>query len=80
MLSSVFGEQTEFSITSDLMMGVVRHFTSFSAALEEIRNARIYAGIHFRSACNDGQATGVAVAHYVLANALLSLNGDRPDC
>jgi hypothetical protein len=77
VLSSFFGEQTDFSVTSDLMMGVVRHFTSFSAALEEIRTARIYAGIHFRSACNDGQATGVAVARYVMATALLPLNGDR---
>ena len=77
VLSSLFGELTDFSVTSDLMMGVVRHFSSFSAALEEIRNARIYAGIHFRSACNDGQAIGVAVAHYVLATTILPLNGDR---
>ena len=29
-------------------------FANFSSALDEIKNARIYAGIHFRSACDDG--------------------------
>ena len=52
------------------MLGVVRSFGSFSAALDEVKNARIVAGIHFRSATNDGQALGASVAKYVLDNSM----------
>jgi hypothetical protein len=52
------------------LLGVVRSFAGFSAALDEVRNARIYAGIHFRSACDDGQNVGVAVANYGLEHGL----------
>jgi hypothetical protein len=51
------------------MTGVVRSFPNFSAALAEIVDARVFGGIHFRTACDDGQATGTAVAEYVLHHA-----------
>jgi len=70
ILADRFGERTRFSIETDLMLGVVREYRSFSNALEEVKNARIYAGIHFRTACDDGQTLGRAVAGYVLENAL----------
>jgi hypothetical protein len=54
---------------SDLMPGVVRSFRSFSSALEEVKNARVFAGIHFRSATDDGQAVGASVGAYVLDHA-----------
>jgi hypothetical protein len=79
VLADYFGEKTAFSIDSDVMFGVVRSFASFSAALNEIKDARIFAGIHFRSACNDGQATGIAVANYVLDHSLLPIHGNRND-
>jgi hypothetical protein len=69
VLSSYFGEETAFTVDSDLS-GVTRSFTNFSSALEEVKNARIFAGIHFRTACNDGQALGKGVADYVFANSL----------
>lgn len=71
VLRDRFGEHTAFSVTSDVMLGVVRSFANFSSALDEIKNARIYAGIHFRSACDDGDATGDAVAEYVVAHTAL---------
>jgi hypothetical protein len=70
VLAAHFGKHTHFRMGSDVLLGVVREFPSFAAALDEVRNARIFAGIHFRSACNDGQATGVAVARYVLEHGL----------
>jgi hypothetical protein len=76
VLAGYFGEDSSFSVGSDVMIGVVRSFDSFSAATDEIKNARIYAGIHYRTACDDGQTTGVAVADYVIANALLPLHGN----
>jgi hypothetical protein len=57
------------------MPGVMRTFPSFSAALEEIKNARVFGGIHFRTACNDGQALGAAVGEYILRRALRPKNG-----
>ena len=76
-LSDFFGEQSSFSITSDGMAGVTRSFSSFTAATEEVKNARVFAGIHFRSACNDGQVLGVATASYVSGHAFLPENGNH---
>ena len=70
VLANYFGEGTRFRVTSDVMPGVVRQFDSFSAALEEVKNARIFAGIHFRSATTDGQTLGASVGEYVLNNAM----------
>jgi hypothetical protein len=77
VLSQIFGEETAFNIVSNAMPNVTRKFHSFSAALEEVKNARVYGGIHFRTACVDGTALGIAVADYVLGHALLPLPGDR---
>jgi hypothetical protein len=71
VLASFFGEKRHFTMDNDLLIGVTRSFRSFSQALDEVKNARIFAGIHFRSACDDGQATGIQVANYVLDRALL---------
>jgi hypothetical protein len=69
VLGDLFGERTPFTVESDAMPGVTRSFRSFSAALAEVKNARIFAGIHFRSATDDGQVLGRAVADYVLEHA-----------
>jgi membrane-associated phospholipid phosphatase len=71
VLVHFFGEQTAFTVDSNVMLGATRSFTSFSAAQDEIANARIFGGIHFRSACVDGRATGGKVASYVLAHTAL---------
>jgi hypothetical protein len=75
VLSQTFGEETSFNVVSDAMLGVTRTFHSFSAALEEIENARVFGGIHFRTACVDGTALGISVADYVMAHALLPTGG-----
>lgn len=77
VLASYFGERTRFSMESSLMPGVVRSFHSFSAALEEVKNARVFAGIHFRSATDDGQILGASVADYVLDHAVQPLDGSH---
>jgi hypothetical protein len=69
ILSQAFGEETSFNVVSNAMPGVTRKFSNFSAALAEIVNARIYGGLHFRSACVDGTALGIAVGDYVAAHA-----------
>ena len=72
VLANFFGEKRHFMMDNDLLIGVSRSYISFTQALDEVKNARIYAGIHFRSACDDGQTTGSQVAHWVLDNALLA--------
>ena len=77
VLADYFGEETAFAVTSVLIPGVVRPFSSFSAALTEIGDARILGGIHFRTACVDGKATGYAVAAYVIQNSARPVNGNH---
>jgi hypothetical protein len=77
ILSHYFGRNTAFSMSSALMPGVMRYFPNFSAAMEEVKNARIFGGIHFRTACNDGQILGEEVGQYVLGHALLAVDGER---
>ncbi|MCU1317613.1 MAG: hypothetical protein JWN63_2935 [Candidatus Acidoferrum typicum] len=74
VLASFFGENRHFTTDNDLLIGVTRSFSSFSQSLDEVKNARIFAGIHFRSACDDGQATGSQVATWVLDHALLRVH------
>ena len=68
VLAAFFGDNTTFSATSDALPGVVRTWTRFSDASLEVNDARVYFGIHFRSAVVDGRAAGEAVANYVLAH------------
>jgi hypothetical protein len=79
VLSSYFGEDTPFVSTSDApsMAAVERSFSSFTEATEEIKNARVFAGIHFRTATNVGQILGIDVADYLLSHALLPLHGEK---
>lgn len=76
ILSDAFGEEVNFSVTSQAVPGVVREFHSFTAALEEVMNARVFGGIHFRTACVDGSALGIAVADYVMAHAFVPLSNE----
>ena len=71
VLAEEFGERTRFDATSDLMLGVTRSFRSFTEALEEVKNARIFSGIHFRTATEVGTVLGKQVAQYVLEHSFL---------
>jgi hypothetical protein len=69
ILADEFGERTPFTLRSDVLVGVARTFRGFAEALEDVKDARVFAGIHFRTACDDGTVLGNAVAQYVLDNA-----------
>ncbi len=77
ILSAYFGDAAQFGVASDGMPGVVRYFSSFTAALDEVKDARVFGGIHFRTACDDGQALGTAIGDYILGHALLPIHGER---
>ena len=71
VLAEIFGDDTAFTVTSDVRPGT-RQFSSFSAAVTEIANARVFGGIHFRTSCVRGNALGQAVAGYVTTHAMRS--------
>jgi len=60
VLATALGtDQASFTITSGKPFdGITRSFTSFSQAARESADSRVYAGIHFRSACEDGLTLG----------------------
>ena len=76
VLARFFGNETSFTLDSDVLLGVTRSFSSFSAALDEVADARVFAGIHYRTACVDGQASGTEVANYILENSLQPIHGN----
>ena len=76
VLAAAFGDETSFTVTSDVRPGT-RAFTSFSAAVAEIADARVFGGIHFRTSCVRGNMLGQAVADYVSTHAIRSLDRDR---
>ncbi len=68
LASTLGGDQGSFTITSGKPFeGIARSFTSFSQAAQESAESRIYAGIHFRSACEDGLVLGRKVGQRVVA-------------
>jgi hypothetical protein len=73
VLQEFFGtDYLPFSVTSGApFAGITRSFSSFSEAAEENADSRVFAGIHFRTACRDGVKQGrhigqFAVQHYLL--------------
>lgn len=75
VLSSFFGsDQFAFNLNSEVLAGVQRSFTTFSAAAQEALLSRIYAGQHFRTDETVGEQLGGNVANFVLAN-FLTANG-----
>ena len=77
VLGTYFGNDAEFTLTSETLPGVVRTYNSFAQATDEAFEARIYGGIHFRSACRDGRALGTQVGSFVVANVAQSVHGKR---
>jgi membrane-associated phospholipid phosphatase len=71
ILTDFFGEQVSFTTTSIGLPEVERSFGSFSAAAQEAGISRIYGGIHFNSANQDGLAAGQALGDYVFGNFLV---------
>jgi membrane-associated phospholipid phosphatase len=71
VLAHFYGtDDIAFTTGSDFLPGVTRSFTSFSAAASEAAISRLYGGIHFRSANEDGLAAGVAIGEWTFTRFL----------
>ena len=68
-LGDFFGsDQVAFSERS-MSSNTTRSFTGFSDAVQEVVDARVWSGIHFRTADEDGARIGARVARYWQRNA-----------
>ena len=71
VLSSFFEtDRLAFNVTSEVLQGVDRSFTSFSTAAEEATVSRIFAGQHFSFDLTNGHDLGEQVAGFVVDNFL----------
>lgn len=69
VLQLFFGtDEIGFEATSSRFPGETRHFERFSQALAEITEARIWAGLHFRTADVQAQVLGRNVANYMASH------------
>lgn len=69
ILQQFFGDDPGMPITSTIT-GITREWETISEGVNEVIEARIYSGIHFRTADEVGSMLGWQVAQYVSANAL----------
>jgi len=78
VLRSFFGRgRIDLDVTSEVLPGTVRSFTSFSAAAEEATLSRIFAGQHFRFDLTTGNRLGHEVAETVVDNLLRTRQRDE---
>lgn len=71
VLAAFFGrDDVSFSVGSDDLPGVIRHYPSFSAAAEESGLSRLLGGIHFMSANRLGLDAGAAIGEEVMTHQL----------
>jgi hypothetical protein len=69
VLQMFFGtDEMHFGVTSSQFGGETRFFDRFSDPLAEIVNARVWAGLHFRTADVQGRDIGINVANYMADN------------
>ena len=64
-------DRFSLDVTSEVMPGVERHFDSFSAAEHEASLSRVFAGVHFPTDEQTGEALGRRLAGFVVDHSLL---------
>jgi hypothetical protein len=65
VLTSEFGDSVSFAVSSKTLPGAIRRFNSFARAAQEAGMSRVFGGIHFVRAVEDGWAAGRRVGREV---------------
>jgi len=60
----------EIAITSTTLPGVTHRFTNMTAFDDEVANARIYSGFHYRFSTRVGTNMGLKIGEYVVKNVM----------
>ena len=74
VLTAYFGtDQFDFTMSSAApnLIQPVRQYHSFSAALQDILDAQIYGGMHYRNSTRGGATLGESVGWHVAHNLFL---------
>lgn len=75
VLSNLFGENFYFEDTTEMEYGLpMRAFNSFFEASDEAAVSRLYGGIHYRMAADNGVTQGAGVGQHVISRLSLSVN------
>ena len=69
VMQLIFGDDPDLPITSTIT-GVTRQWDTFSEGIDEVIDARVYSGIHFRTADENGARQGGQIGHFVFTHAL----------
>lgn len=65
-LTNLFGNQYAYTDSTEVEYGMPpRSFTSFKQASEEAAISRVYGGIHYMPACENGKVEGIGVGEWV---------------
>jgi hypothetical protein len=73
-LRSIFGDNIpEVKLVSSSAPGVTRTFTKLSDYVQEVVNARVYDGVHYRTSGEVGAEAGRQLGEYIAANYLKPL-------
>jgi len=78
ILTSAFDDNPGQTLVVTLA-GITRSWHTFSEALEEVIDARVYSGIHFRNSDVVGARMGRQVAQFVSKHALREVRADHKD-
>jgi hypothetical protein len=68
------GGQLSITLTSPAVPGVTLNYTSLTQITDDIDDARVYSGIHFRTDQDAGSALGRRVGQYIYNHILLSVH------
>jgi hypothetical protein len=74
ILESLFGRDPGMTISVTLS-GITRQWSTFDEAVNEVIDARVYSGIHFRNSDEVGARQGRQVAQFVFTHALRPCRG-----
>jgi hypothetical protein len=78
VLETVFGNNPGVPITVTLT-GITRQWQTFDQGVQEVIDARVYSGIHFRNSDEVGVRLGRQVAQFVMTHALRPPTGSWKD-
>jgi hypothetical protein len=79
ILQQLFGDNPDVPIVSTIT-GITREWDTFSEGIDEVIDARVYSGIHFRTADEVGSKHGEQVGRFVLTHELRPCRGRGARC
>ena len=79
ILTELFGDNPGVPIVVTLS-GITRQWDTFSEGVDEVIDARVYSGIHFRTSDEVGARMGRQIAQFASTHALRACPKGRPRC